>query len=124
MTDIVQLVRSLRKARSLLMDTGGFTVNLSGKFPEKGFAVSVDPDHEEKNFVGYPTIGYLVGYVFDHEDILSEDGKYFGGWVDSDGFLFLDVITIVDTQSEALRLAKGHGQLAVYNLERAEEIMV
>jgi hypothetical protein len=124
--DILNLTKALRSARTLLGATGGFTVNTETcEFPTTGYALSIDPEHTETLNDAYPTVGDLLGYVFDHEEILSREGKFFGGWVDTeDGTLYLDVVTLVEDKDTAISWAKRHKELAVFDLSAGTEIRV
>ncbi len=51
-------------------------------------------------------------------------GEYFGGWVDENGLTYLDVSVQVESQSDALTLAKVCNQKAIYDLSKRETIYI
>lgn len=113
-----------RTALDALAETGGFTINPRRRegWVTKGFAVSVNPERAHLVFGQVDSL-VLHTYVNDNWDLLSQDGKMFGGWVDTDtGTTYLDVVTILDSKEEALSLAVQHGELAIYDLGSGQEI--
>lgn len=107
-----------------LAETGGFSVN--PRVPEgwvtEGFAVSVNPERT-RVIDGQVDSMMLLTYVNDNWDMFRQDGKVFGGWLDTEtGKTYLDVVTIVDSKEEALDLAVHHGELAIYDITNGQEI--
>lgn len=106
-----------------LRDDGGFTLDLhSSSFAKEGFAVSVNPERT-RTVSGTADTTTLVTYINDNWDLLSTEGKVFGGWVDTEsGTTYLDVVTLFDSKEQALDLAVQHGELAIYDLGSGQEI--
>jgi hypothetical protein len=106
-----------------LTTNGGFTLDL--RTPEgwvtKGFAVSVNPERTQTS--QNPDASTLARYVLDNWDLLSQEPKVFGGWLDTEsGITYLDVVTVFDSKEEALDLAVQHGELAIFDLGSGQEI--
>lgn len=95
---------------------GGFSVDpLTGTDVTGGYAVSVHPECE-RIYIGDVTPDDLRAYLTDVAATASLPGRVFGGWRDPDsGAAYLDVSVVVGSRSAALRLARTHGQLAVFD---------
>jgi hypothetical protein len=108
---------------TVLAETGGFTMDLhAAGFAKEGFAVSVNPERTRKISGPVDSIT-LVTYVSDNWDLLSENGKVFGGWLDREtGITYLDVVTLFDNREDAERLGREHGEIAIFDLETGTEI--
>lgn len=106
------LVDSVRKS-------GGFTYNtVTGDQPKTGYALSLHPEAEYVTPVEKLTVVELAQYVKNHQDLLKEPNNYLGAWHNpSNGKVYLDVSTIVQSADEARRIAQEHHQLAYYDLE-------
>lgn len=124
--DILGLVQSLRQVRATLVANGGFTLDTTtGLGPLTGYALSVNPELTVILPGGWPTVGDLLGFVLDNDDILDHPDKYFGAWVDTEtNQLYLDVVTVFQELEDALRHAKASGEIAIYDLFTGTEIRV
>lgn len=107
---------------------GGFTFHpKSGKAPTTGFAVSIFPEHERKLDMDKVTQEELDKYREDTRSTWEKDENvHLGGWhnVGEDGKFYLDASKVVDNQEEAVKLAKEHLQLAIYDIENGKVIQV
>lgn len=104
-----------------LAKEGGFTYNpRAGTQPKKGWAVSVDKAHEQrlKSDPTKPvTVKDMLNYWKTNKEFLSKEGSNFGGWVDDEKAICLDVSIVIDSQAEAERLARANDQDGIFNLE-------
>ncbi|HVV11593.1 hypothetical protein [Amycolatopsis sp.] len=102
---------------------GGFSVNpRTGQAPVSGYAVSTNPECN-RQFTGRVTAEDIRSYAFDHAPILVTGSKILGAWLDTEtGITHLDVSTVVYDRSEALALARKHGELAVWDVARGIEL--
>lgn len=75
--------------------------------------------HLWKEFKGAFEQTWHAAYLLDegYSDILM----CVGTWVDGEDIVF-DVTTLVDDQSEAMRLGKERGEKAIYSIENSKEI--
>lgn len=106
-----------------LANEGGFTLDLNkGDYVTEGFAVSINPEHT-RVIDGEVDSVSVVQYVTDKMDVLGQEGKVFGGWLDTEsGKTYLDVVTVFDSKELALDLAVEHGELAIYDITNGQEI--
>lgn len=102
---------------------GGFSVNpRTGQAPVSGYAVSTNPECNRR-FTGKVSAEDIRSYAFDHAAILVTGSKILGAWLDTEtGITHLDVSTVVYDRSEALALAREHGELAVWDIARGIEL--
>ena len=111
---------------------GTFLPNGFAIKPEWGYAVSTFESvgraiHEMEfspsrivawSIDAYPTFKAAVN------DESNEHLIAFGTWNDGDGFIHLDVVTIVNGLDDALDLARAHNQLAIWSFGDNAEIWV
>jgi hypothetical protein len=127
--------RTAKELSEKLIYDGGFTYNPNTKTqPTEGLAVSTYPENEKiiewsEDLTTHQVKNLrrqLRAYVKKHkEDFNNNPRAHFGGWYDAEnGRIYLDVTTIVNTDSEALKLSKQHNQEAYFNLETFETIRV
>lgn len=110
------------KADKTLDEKGGFSISSNGHEPKGGFMVAV-PDAEEQIGVDEATPERLAAYMDKHEAQLSEEGNFFGGWLDRDsGKVYLDISRNVKDEKEARSLGKKWKQLAIFNLNQLAEV--
>lgn len=113
------------KIQNALFLNGGFSFNLEYGFhpPQKGYMVaglatpiicdSIEDLKEHK----YEILSYLNTYG-------NKDSKTFlGGWV-NEGKVFIEPSDIFFTLKYALGAAKSSKQIAIYDLEKGEDILV
>jgi hypothetical protein len=115
------------QARELLeriTQAGGFTYHVvTQEYAQEGYSVAGYPNREAKyNAVDF-TPGDLGQYIIDNIDVLSLINVWLGAW-DDQGVIYLDCSIIVQSPSEADRLAKEFLQLAYYNLGNNQTIQV
>jgi len=102
----------------------GASIMSDGKIPKSGFALSIDPDFEEKTDV--LNFHVLVTYASKVEKFLNKSvDKGIGIWFnESEGMFYLDVITVKKSINEAITLAKMNNQLAIFHLNTKQEIKI
>jgi hypothetical protein len=120
------------KVARLHNEQGGSTVDIVvGDSPTKGFVVSILPECEEriKASVSLAAKGKLLlpidvqRYIDRNSEHLLEAGRYLGTWY-SDGYTYLDVVEVVHSLDEAIKLGRKHAQKAVYHLDSSATIEV
>jgi len=95
---------------------GGFTYDLTSReLVTRGYAVSVVKGCEKVVPLADFTDKDIFEYVWQNWKELSEFGNCLGAWVDG-GQVYLDISTVVDTPTTALRLAEENDQEAFYDL--------
>lgn len=106
---------------ALSIPDGGFTL-----VPETlgsvrgGYAVGIAP--EATRVLGSVTVGDLLEFLVS-TPLLAVPGTLFGGWHDpADGRIYLDVSVLVEDRDTAIRIAKDHDQLAVFDFATGESI--
>jgi hypothetical protein len=114
-----------------IINDGGASYNmLTGEFnPNHGFMVSIK-GHEktyntDKNSFNYEIADFINGKAILLLSGISEnyDKIFLGGWIDN-GLLYLDVSFLVDTETEAIKMAKDNEQLAYFNNTNKETIYI
>lgn len=118
-------VKLAAMADALSVKDGGFSVDpVTGNDVTSGYAVSVHPDCE-RIILGTVTTDDLRAYVADVADAATLPGRVLGGWRDpASGCAYLDVSIVVDTLADALRLARSHGQRAVFDFAALASVPV
>ena len=103
---------------------GGVTYNLvTDTFKSKGYAVSIYKDREA---VIYPelTDKSLVRYIAKNGDLLYKDRfNCLGVWQDK-GQIYLDISRVVKTEQLAIVIAERNNQIAIYDLDKKQEIFI
>jgi hypothetical protein len=107
-----------------IRESGGFTLDMqSHEWVTEGFAVSLNP---ERTMVveGELTSDHTLAFLSDNADLLlTEKGKVFGGWVDTEtGKTYLDVVTVYADREEAIKFGRFYGEIAIFDLSKGEEI--
>jgi hypothetical protein len=114
-----------RKLYEKALENGGITYDLMhDTYPDKGFSVSIHPDHE-KTIAGKVSETDLETYVRDHGDfIAATPGAHLGMWYDvqADKW-YLDVTHVEPNRDRAIELAQTHNQEGIYDLEKGETII-
>ncbi len=115
-----------------IISNGGASYNLlTGEFnPDHGFMVSI-MDHEFKTNLVKDSYQYEIAeYIKNKSTILMAgivddtiERIFIGGWMDK-GLFYLDVSFLVDTEEEAIRMAKSNNQLAYFNNTTKETIYI
>jgi hypothetical protein len=115
-----------------IVSNGGASYNLmTGEFnPNHGYMVSVK-DHEQTFNANKSSYQYeIADYVKQRAIMLmagivnkSIDRIFLGGWIEK-GLLYLDVSYLVDTEEEAIQMAKDNDQLAYFNNVTKETIYI
>lgn len=105
---------------------GGFTYHaVTGDTPTSGFALSLHKDRERIVDASKVDLVTLATYARDNDDLLQQPGNYMGGWNNpEDGKVYLDVSTVVQTESEAQVLGARANQLAFFDLKQGKSIPV
>jgi len=114
-------------AEELEADTrteGGTTYSVANKSsPIKGMVLSVYEKRTQSYSVEEFDHDSLIAFSRKNADLLAKDGHYLGTWVDSEtGNVVLDVVIVVGTHEEAVRLGSQHDQDAYWDLGAKKEI--
>jgi len=94
----------------------GFTIDKNTLKPiTKGFSVAVSETQNSFNTEGAAAV---VNFANANENI-----KAFGGWYDKEsGLFYYDAVIICNTLEEAVKLGKLNKQLAIFDLNKLQEI--
>ena len=98
------------------MSPDGFTVNKNTFEPiTSGYSVAVA---ETQNSFGNYGAAKVVSYANKHKEINA-----LGGWYNSkNNKFYFDAVIVVDTLQEAIRLGRENGQIAIFDLNKMQEI--
>lgn len=66
----------------------------------------------------------LSSYIRDNVEVLSNDDKYLGSWIDEDGMVCLDVSVHFDSLRAALEFGIRHKQKAIWDVVNEKEILL
>jgi hypothetical protein len=101
--------------------SGGLTRDLFGRSPLAGFMVSAHKGFELQRPVLTDT--NVREWLTRAWPVLNVPGRYVGAWFDKAvGTWFLDIATNVPNEQDAIALAREHGQLAYWNIAKAESV--
>lgn len=102
----------------------GYTVNAATLLPiTSGYAVGLAVTQDSFGADGLAKVVDVIAKMQNQGEASHFDGLAFGGWYDSkSGRYYYDVTVIVKDRAEALELARVNGQLAIFNLDKKEEI--
>ena len=102
--------------------TGGVTYSLSkGNLAgTNNFSVSIYPN-KEQIIEGVADYDDIENYIDTNEDLLSNPNNAFGAW-GHEGKIWYDVVVAIPNKEQALKLAREHNQLAIYDLAKGQEI--
>lgn len=78
-----------------------------------------DSDHEElvRNMIGQ--------WVDKHFNIAADPSTFLGGWIDKEtGQMFVDLSEHFTNEHQALQVARTYGELAIWDIDKGEEIRV
>lgn len=101
---------------------GGATISLKGKMPTSGYAVSPYLKAEEKVDKKDLNTDKVKEYISKHGELAKVD-HYIGAWYnESDGKVYLDVSVVKPDAADAIKIARGANQLAIYNIGKGETI--
>lgn len=107
---------------------GGFTFEPLSQRPVRGDAKIVSPYSERSKMfktVKDMTVDDIANYVVRNFDKWLEKGHFLGGWHNPDnGNVFLDVVVGVKTHAEARKLAEENDQIAYYDMEAGNTVVV
>ena len=100
--------------------TGGATYNYpNGYYPTHGYVVSTHKECEEKTTVLDDRV--LIDYISKNYHRLNTEGIFLGIW-SSDGYHYLDIVTVTTKYLRAVRLARENKQKAIYDLDTGNTI--
>lgn len=94
-----------------------------GDGPSGGYMVSVNKHTETRIPINQLTAADVADYMSVHQQELAEPDQYMGGWLHK-GYIYLDVSKNVRDLDEAMRLARQHSQLAIFDLSTMDTVMV
>ncbi len=106
-------------AKRLLDENGGFTIDEYGITPSASEAPwAVSKAGHEHQFRDGVTLHNIEWYLLYHPILDGiESSAYFGGWVDENGFTYLDHTLLFAHKQTAVHEAIRNGQRAIFNLE-------
>lgn len=99
--------------------SGGITLNPStGTSPTSGYAV------------GYPYGGISfrddsevdIKWIAEVAREADENGYFVGSWYAPHGVIFIDLVEVITDRDEAIEAGLSRTELAIYDLEKGEEI--
>lgn len=102
----------------------GYTVNAATLQPiTSGYAVGLAVTQDSFGADGLAKVVDVIAKMQNQGEASHFDGLAFGGWYDSkSGRYYYDATVIVNDRAKALELARVNGQLAIYDLDKKEEI--
>lgn len=104
---------------------GGWTMDIhSADDPDHGYSVGGNPDVPEWIIPGWRnTPGpVLIQTVTDYLHNIDRAGQSISGGWESEGTLYLDAPTILESRSQAIALGRSRGEQAIYCLHTGETI--
>lgn len=105
--------------------SGGSTTFSDGSTPTTGYVVSTYPNETLKLTGSRPNIKMVQSYRAKNNSLLNEEGNAVGTWYNkAEDTTYLDIVKIVPDKNEALRLGRESDQLAIWHLDKGEEIPV
>jgi hypothetical protein len=113
-------------AMSMTMSGGGASVNLKGKPPKDGFMVSPYKDREKTVTFKRDRaemIKAFKDYQSNNKDFIQQKNHYLGSWKNQ-GKVYLDISVNVADKEEAMKMAKEHNQLAIWDVKNKQEVTV
>jgi hypothetical protein len=113
MFDVSELLDALRA-------NGGVSMRVvDGAIPTKGYAVAFGKGFSE--IVPSANAEDVWNFVNVHSAKFFAERHYLGLW-ENENETYLDVVEVVDSVNEAVRLGRERDQIAVYDLENGVEI--
>ena len=112
---------------SLVEDTlanGGLTIKpFTGEKPSGGYMVALQGYELQVPASEFFT-GIVADYIGEHaQKLMDNPSLCLGTWV-NEGIVYLDLSENVPNREQALQLGKERNQLAIFNLETFEEVVV
>ena len=112
---------------SVVEDTlanGGLTIKpFQNEKPETGYMVALE-GFELKVPVSEFFTGVVADYIGEHaQKLMSNSALCLGTWV-NEGIVYLDLSENIASRDKALELGRERNQLAIFNLETFEEVVV
>src|SRR5690606_1959302 len=104
-------------------ENGGMTVDTNGNYITSGIAYA--PNKDSETILGELDYEGLSNFVAANWDSLQEDGNYIGGWFnEDDSKWYLDVSRVGGYNTNTIKEAQDNEQLAVFDLDKFEEITI
>lgn len=112
---------------SVVEDTlanGGLTVKpFTGEKPASGYMVALE-GYELQVPVSEFFTGIVADYIGQHaQKLMANPSLCLGTWV-NEGVVYLDLSENIQSRDKALELGRERSQLAIFNLETFEEVVV
>lgn len=112
---------------SVVEDTlanGGLTVKpFTGEKPSGGYMVALEGYELQVPLTEFFT-GIVADYIGEHaQKLMANPALCLGTWI-NEGIVYLDLSENVPNREKALELGKERNQLAIFNLETFEEVVV
>lgn len=106
---------------------GGFTLHaVTGEAPKSGYVTAFSKATEcvlDAAFGIECLAGLLAQFCMYHDDLLCREEYFVGAWI-NEGKLYLDVVKVYQSREEALAVAAGAQQTAIYDVVNKECIRV
>lgn len=117
------MTTQLDKLVTTLNNNGGFTWDVrNSAYVTEGYALSVDPDLT-RVFDRPISASDIHVYMTETWDKVHSDNKQLGAWLDTEtGKTHLDVVTVLTDKTEAIKLGRYFGEIAIFDLSAGEEI--
>jgi hypothetical protein len=115
-----------RAARAIAANDGATLAVKAGQAdPTTGYVVANGRDEQTTDLAKFAARWeieqYIGAYVDAHRSALAQTGAYLGAWID-DGYLVLDVVSVLPERNVALNLARDNGERAIFNLSTGETL--
>lgn len=107
------------------IEEGGGTIRADGAVPNTGFCYSPYPERSQA--VPYEEVKpqVMIAYMKNNGDMLKQKGNCIGIWHNKDdGKVYFDISCVTDDASEARQQCKDNDQIAFFDMNRFEEVVV
>lgn len=98
---------------SLPVPTAGYVVSLGKNFGDIVSASILDNENEA---------GYTLSRFVERNDYALERGNFMGAWIEGKK-LYLDIVEIVESENEAVKLGRERDQIAIWDIANGVEIL-
>jgi hypothetical protein len=104
-------------------EKGGITISQGGRTVTQGYAVSPYKDTETKIKAEEFSQQHVQDFTEKNSALLDQPGHKIGTWYnEKDGNVYLDVSVVKNDIVNSATIAKGASQIAIYDIEKGEEI--
>jgi hypothetical protein len=103
-------------------NTGGFTMDMLGRFPKKGVVVAPEKNTEFVINQKELDLNELKGYLERNAQLFEREGAHIGGWRNPDTLDFMLDVSFPLSERDAYRHAIWGDQDAIFDIESLTEI--